>query len=265
MPVSGGEAVKLAASLVVRNELGRYLEPCIGHLLEFCDIVAIRDDGSTDGFPAASAAYRSDSRVHVQLPTLEPQFFKHEGATRQGLLDFTLSMGPTHVLAIDADEFVTDGAALRRACEAGHRVVKLEMIEVWEASPGHLCVRVDGGWRPHGVHAVWAVPGRMDGRWRIADRALACGRVPMAVDRAHAAPCAAEILHFGWANESERVARHARYVTHDGGRFHRSAHLDSILAPCSGVELERMGWPDGLSGWRDAILAKVTSTVSPAA
>jgi glycosyltransferase involved in cell wall biosynthesis len=41
--------VKLIASLIVRNELKRYLEPCVAHLLEFCDEIRVLDDRSDDG------------------------------------------------------------------------------------------------------------------------------------------------------------------------------------------------------------------------
>jgi glycosyl transferase family 2 len=221
------------------------------------------DDGSTDG---SGDWLTSDAgpRVHCQRSS-ESMFFQHEGDARNELLDWTLQAEPDYVLAIDADELVTDGPSLRKACESGHPVYGVNMVEVWEATEDRICVRVDGGWRPHPVHALWQVPGRVDGRWRIADRALACGRVPVAVDRTRARPVEPEILHFGWTCEAERVARHHRYAVADGGRFHRSAHLDSILNPCERVSLEGMDWPAGLAPHRDAILAKVTSTASPTA
>jgi hypothetical protein len=249
--------VRLIASLVVRNELGRYLEPCVDHLLEFCDEIAILDDGSDDGFPAALASYRRSERVHVHLDTLTPRFFTHEGTRRQTLLDFTLSRDPTHVLAIDADELVSDGAAVRRACETDADVFALDMLEVWEAQPDCLCIRGDGGWLPHPVHPLWRVPADTS-RLRIADRALACGRVPTVVDQTPGVPTGVSIFHFGWANETERVARHQRYAVADGGRFHSSRHLDSILWPDEQVAMQGVEWPDGLLPYRDRILERTS-------
>ena len=42
--------VKLAASLILRNERARYLDACLSSLLEFCDDICVVDDGSTDGW-----------------------------------------------------------------------------------------------------------------------------------------------------------------------------------------------------------------------
>lgn len=235
--------MKLVASVIVRNELDRYLAPCIDHLLEFCDEVRVLDDASTDG---TDEYLQGIDRV-VVARTLGPNFFKHEGQARQRLLDFTLEGEPTHVLAIDADEFVTDGAAVRTACTRMRDVFALNMVETWEAHDHGLCVRTDGGWWTHPVNALWRTETRRrTGPWRIADRALACGRVPTQVNRARGFLVDAEILHFGWTNEQERRARYDRYAINDGGRFHRSTHLESIMWDCDKVRLQWHEWPAGL-------------------
>ena len=41
--------MRLVASLIGRNELSRYLVPCIESLQEFCDEIRVVDDYSTDG------------------------------------------------------------------------------------------------------------------------------------------------------------------------------------------------------------------------
>lgn len=260
--------MKLIASLIVKNELGRYLLPCLAHLLTYCDEVRILDDGSTDDWAdrlrkngARPPLTRFDhvidlDRIHVLRDEVS-RFFYHEGAARNALLDWTLLGEPTHILAIDADEFVTDGPALRAACEQPVAIHSLDMEEVWRAEDECLCVRMDGGWRPHPIPILFTVPrnaGR-DPQFRIQDSALACGREPMSVRarRNTARPTGAQILHFGWANESERVARHHRYAVADGGRFHASTHLDSILWPDEKVVLGGRDWPEGLD--RPAVLA----------
>lgn len=243
--------MKLVASLIVKDEANRYLEPCVQHLLEFCDEVRAYDDGSTDG----SDELMDSLGVKVARDP-ESTFFQHEGNARNRSLQWTLEGQPSHVLAIDADEFVSDGAAVRRACEGAGAVWSLEMLEVWRAFDECLCVREDGGWRSHPVPVLWQVPDRPSSLWRIADRALACGRVPVPVDRlAHAAVTTdASLLHFGWANQAERVARHHRYAVADGGRFHRSTHLDSILWPDDQVGMRPVDWPPGLNVYLDRIL-----------
>jgi glycosyltransferase involved in cell wall biosynthesis len=247
--------VKLIASLIVRNELSRFLEPCIAHLLDFCDEVRVMDDHSDDD--TWPWLLRRDRRVIPMRVGDDSGFFRHEGQTRNQLLQWTLQGEPTHVLAVDADEFVSDGAAVRRACETGADVMSLEMLEVWKAFDECLGVRGDGGWRPHQVHALWKVTDRSR-VWPIADRALACGRVPTLIDQTRAAPTGAQIFHFGWANEAERAGRHHRYEVADGGRFHQSQHLQSIMWPDDRVALHGFDWPDGIVAYRDAILHHAT-------
>lgn len=249
--------MKLVASVPVRNELGRYLIPFIEHLKEFCDAIAVVDDGSTDGT-------REELTVMPEVTYLAtrdegtPSFFAHEGQFRNALLKLTLACDPTHILAIDADEFVSDGKLIREVCEGPAHVFTLLMEEVWKADPDILQIRVDGGWRRRNVPILYRVPlpGRRGRDFQIANRALACGREPQSVAkqalRGGATATGASVLHFGWTREAERRARYDRYMEHDKGRFHQNAHLQSILFPDENVELQRRVWPAGLD--KEAIL-----------
>lgn len=226
--------MRLVASVILDEEVerGRYLDVFLDHLHDFCDEIVVARDGE-DGI----------------------DFFAHEGRARQQLLELTFAAEPTHVIAVDADEFVADGPGLRTliAGSPAASVWPLEMLEVWELDDDGLCVRVDGGWRPHVVPACWRVPDRLDASWRIRDRALACGRVPQPVDTGGQRRPVTEILHFGWANPAERQTRYDRYATHDGGRFHASRHLESILWPCDRMQLRPYEWPDALAAHRPEI------------
>lgn len=252
--------MKLVASMVVKDELGRYLAPCVEHLLSFCDELRILDDGSTDG----TLEYLDSIPEVATLTSPEPTFFQHEGTTRQRLLDWTLLADPTHVLAIDADEFVADGQALRATAERHPAALAftLEMQEVWKAFEECLCIRQDGGWYPGRASILYRVPppAEREPQFAIRDLALACGREPSTVKRiaqaGRATVTGTEVLHFGWTNVAERVARHHRYVVADGGRYHRSAHLASIIWPDEKVEMESRDWPPELVPYREQILAK---------
>ncbi len=236
--------MNLAASLIVFNERHRYLDACIDHLLDFCDQVLIVDDGSTD-HTLRHVQARLDQRIHVCRTT--HKFFEHEGIARQTLTDWTLAHHPTHVISIDADEFVTNGQALRALLEENPEqpVWQLTMEEVWNAG-ANLSVRIDGGWRPHGVPFVWKAPPSGE-KWTMRDRKLACGRVPTQVLHAggRAKPTNLSLLHFGWTNPDERQARFDRYTKHDGGRFHASAHLRSIMWPEARMRFTQRAWPEG--------------------
>lgn len=238
--------MKLVASLIVHNELDRYLIPCVDHLLEFCDEIVILDDGSDDG----TFQYFSDE-PHIHLVYQERGFYQHEGQARQALIDLTLTLDPTHVLAIDADEFISDGMRMRDLLD-GHPLTPvwtLCMQEIWRADQ-YLWTREDGGWCSHEIAGVW-MPEFIKNRTMM-NRALACGRVPHQVNylhgRSHAQYAETSILHFGWACAADRDARYQRYVEHDGGVFHASAHLQSIMWPDEKVQLEKMPWPMALTG-----------------
>lgn len=252
--------MKLIASLIVHNELERYLIPCIEHLTAFCDEIRVFDDGSTDG----TQTYL-DHLPNVEcLSAFRRSFFEHEGRARQKLLDWTFEGDPTHVLAIDADEFVADGPLLRSLLEQPNPsgVWGLNMQEVWGADEYGLVIRQDGGWREHALGIVYSVPpdrtsNRVQRRaWRMVDRALACGRTPTAItiaaNRSRQGVPAGDILHFGWACQRDRDLRYQRYVTHDSGKFHANSHIESIMWPDDRVELTSRAWPRGID--RAAIL-----------
>lgn len=236
--------MKLVASMIVRNELGRYLELAIGHLAEFCDEVRVLDDGSTDG----SWEFLSQHEKVFALRNEGPTFFEHEGRARNALLGWTLASDPDYVLSIDADEFVGDPDLILRACHQRGAVYTLQMEEVWRADETHLHIRVDHQWRPRPCPILWRAPQGTDRTmWEIPDVQLACGREPLIVRRTRAAVSGSSVLHFGWARLRERQARAERYFKHDGGRFHRDAHLQSILWPDDKVGLRQRHWPSGLT------------------
>lgn len=243
------KVTKLIASLVVRNEVSRYLEPCIASLLEYCDEVRVLDDGSVDG---TEEVLLGVDGVEVLLSP-SSTFYQHEGQTRQRLLEHTLEGNPTHILAIDADEMVSSGTAVRDAVSGDGDVWTLKMTEIWAANESSLYVRTDRQWSPRPVPILYRVPD--NGDLRILDRQLACGREPVQI-RQHRRPIHldVQVLHFGWTNPEQRELRYARYTEHDGGAFHASAHLLSIL---DGKEiLKREDWPEGLLGHRHAILQR---------
>lgn len=251
--------MNLVASLVVHNELDRYLEPCVEHLLEFCDHVVIVDDCSTDRTWEWLSGY-PDNRLSAGLNT-KREFFEHEGHTRQKLLDYTLMHNPTHILAIDADEFISDGGFLREQLENQPDEPRWDIMmeEVWNITEDGIQTREDGGWVRHWVPICWKVPDPYPHDWQIQPTALACGRVPPQVYSYLANLSFTSILHLGWVNKSERQRRYDRYVLHDGGNFHASAHLNSIMLPDHAIHLRDREWPDGLSAQKTAVFTSATA------
>lgn len=238
------QPIRLCASLVCRNELNRYLPLCLENLLRFCDEVIVLDDASDDGTREFLIDH-PDENVHVAMLDA-PTFYVHEGQTRQRLIDETLHLGPTHVLSIDCDELVDDGAALRRLLEQQPDVPvwSLSIEEIWKVGRRWLQVREDGGWRSHPMNCLWRVP-ESGQALKMMDRRLACRRVPTTVWQSVGRPTGVNLMHFGWANPDERRGRYDRYTRHDKGRFHASSHLRSIMLAESRMRFRRRGWPAG--------------------
>lgn len=240
--------LNLTASLVVHNELSRYLHPCIEGLLEFCDAIFVLDDHSTDGTYEWLMEHPCAEVIVVKNG--KGRFYDHEGELRQRLLSLTLATQPTHILAVDADEFIADGRMLRQSLKnmPMQEVWTLQMQEVWKADENALWIRADGGWRAHETTCLYRVPAQLPVDFGIANKQLASGREPVYVQHRYRASVrtGTDILHFGWANEHERRARYTRYEVADGGRFHTSNHLQSILDPDDRVRLNRHEWPASL-------------------
>lgn len=237
--------MKLVASMNVKDEMGRYLPMTIGHLASYCDEIRVQDDWSEDG---SFEWLQSQPRVVVQRNP-GPRWTENEGELHQNLLDFTLQAEPTHVLAIDADELVPEGADLRSILERDNneRTFTLRMCEIWHTDTDPWLMRVDGGWRAHPVGVLYRCPphlpksGKKADDWRIWGRKMAGGRVPRIIRTdQHTNQCRyldMDILHLGWSRPSERQRRYDRYVEVDGGNFHNSEHLDSIMLPDEKIAL----------------------------
>lgn len=240
--------MRLVAYMVVAPlETSRYLRLAVESLAGFCDEIRVWADGAPSVIRGALRGTPADVEG-----TEEGGFWQHEGQVRQRAYEWALRSDPTYVLAIDADEFVADGLALRRALKEHEAVVEVSalcMQEVWAANPGSLTVRMDGGWSPHPIPIVW----KPQPNWRIPNRAGASGRTPSEVlSRWDRSFCPTEILHFGWTNVAERVQRYERY-TSTAGFGHNSRHVRSIMDAT--VSECHQPWPEGLLPLAANILA----------
>lgn len=242
--------MNLIGSLIVRNEKARYVDLVTDHLLEFCDMLCVLDDGSSDGW--------TDRRRRVKI-LREPErdsaaFFKHSSA-RQRLLDFTIKHEPTLILAVDADEVITDGQALRKAAEDERfGAYNVCLQEVWRVREDELDIRQDGGWQERDCSLLWR-PDRVK-NLTIADRGHATGRTPDDVGRLPATHTCSALLHLGWSNVAERAGRFERYAVGDAGKYHAKQHIDSIMWPDSRVVTIPVTWPKALDPWKGELVKR---------
>jgi len=142
-----------------------------------------------------------------------------------------------YIMCIDADEVVVQHDMIKSAVEAfaGQRL-GFRFHEMW----GQDVYRVDGQWKPYVAYVLF--PYRQGGR--IRDRDMACGREPTYVGSVQRKDSPiADLLHYGYARQEDREAKHTRYTTLDAGRYHSGSHIASILYPPS---LEDWGGGGGI-------------------
>lgn len=216
--------------MMVRNEMGRYLSKALscgkaiaeaggGHLI-------VTDDASTD---ATVSVVRNYTTLVNEFP--EPMFWKHEGQARQKHLNFAsafISPGDW-VFSLDADETINKPELLLDLIEKvpnHHDAIGIPLYEFWEPT----MYRVDGAWF-----------GTMSSRffkWRnpavIADKPMACGSEPTYVAQSVQAgfwtpQTDVHLLHWGYLNPADRERKYLLYTGREGGNFHHSRHIQSIV------------------------------------
>jgi hypothetical protein len=127
-----------------------------------------------------------------------------------------------YVFCLDADEVVMDHAMVRPAIlEYPGHAIAFRFHEMW--SKTHY--RIDGYWRPYAASVLF--PYQPLGHF--SNRALASGREPTYKSTLPVSRVVGDIVHYGYAQESDRRAKYERYMRLDGGRYHARSHLNSIL------------------------------------
>lgn len=222
---------------VGRNEAHRYLDSFLAWTTTVVDELFFFDDDSDDttremvmGYDVTLAARGFDT----------PSLLQHEGTFRQASWEaFVEAMHPEvgdWVLSIDCDEFFTTAAASERHVlgeladtgnAAGVLAYELPILEVFGFEPdGWPALRIDGYWAQIRDRRFFAW--QPEGLFR--DMTLGCGSAPTYTSRqwAHApgGDGMARILHFGYADATDRADKHARYQDRAG---HNPSHIASIL------------------------------------
>lgn len=191
--------------------------------------VAIYDDRSEDD--TVDLAKSLGAVVGVR-PVGAKAFLEDESRFREdGWRFFERALRPAEgdwVLLVDADEIVVGPKNIQqntqRADTLGVSGLSVAIQEVFGWGPDRIpLVRVDGFWgqisgirlvryQPHGVFASSSLGG---------------GSAPTyALGRAKAVDVS--LLHYGYANEVDRLTKHSRYSGRVG---HNPSHIESILRP----------------------------------
>lgn len=221
--------MRLVAQMVGRNEEDRYLERVLKHLKTVADEIVFTDDCSTDN----TVQIAKDMGAHVyQMP--EQTFNKHEGILRNSAwrnLENHAEIGDW-VLAIDCDEMLygahPDVDIRKMMSRPDVDVIGIKFYHMWNETQ----YRVDKAWAPNVSSRMF----RYFHGGKFADRRLACGSEPAYVQtliRRHRFLIESGLVmcHLGYVRDEDKISKHERYVTLDGGDFHAMAHIESIVDP----------------------------------
>jgi glycosyltransferase involved in cell wall biosynthesis len=228
------------AVMPVYNEVDRYLQSVLTHLLPLVDSAFVYDDQSTDDSFDMAADMGAEVRTSIS------GFLEHEGKFRQEMWwEFERVMSPREgdwVLAIDADEYLTTQNAdctsasqlaielmmtIKAAEAAGHISVRLPVPEAFALENGVASVRIDGLWATVAGPRLFQY--RPNGSFRQVP--MGCGSEPSYVSAAGPGYMAhdMELLHVGYAHPDDVAAKYKRYTSLEA-HGHNDAHIESIIS-----------------------------------
>ena len=228
----------IAHMVVGPGEADRYLDPVLARVSEVAEVIHVALDPFATPHEKNVALNWADSVTHTE----EPGFTEHEGQFRtRAWMDMEQTIGPEmddSILIIDADEYIHDPDAVRRAGRLypGYRI-GFTFYHMWNEES----YRTDGAWAPSVANIM--IPYRKGGRH--ADRKMACGREPMYAQNIPTQGIAASaMLHYGYCDDADKTAKYVRYTTLDGGRYHSLNHIKSIIQTPSLERWEKGGLMD---------------------
>lgn len=225
----------IIGSMVIFNEMDRYLQASLTRMLEVCDKVFVADDRSTDG--SAELAKEMGCEVWVR-PSYRFSFMENEGQFREDAWNAMQVLEPSTedwILSMDSDEYFAGHFPDLKNAESP--CFSIYRHEIWAQDPYR--VRTDVFWAmdyPRRI-ARWN-PGQ-----KFLDVPMGCGSVPF--QKSERLARSNTILHFGFMTEEDRVKKYNRYKSLKN-HGHNEKHIDSIITQptLQGIDLT------GIDFWR---------------
>lgn len=226
---------RVIGSIVIKNEMDRYLERCILHAKTFLDEIFVYDDRSTDG----SAELCADLGCTVVTRPFDlASFIEHEGQFRYAAWKaFEEAMKPdnrTWVFSFDADEFMVASngdvetelfSVINKANKANMIGVILHFPEIFKIEDNQLFYRVDGFWNTvRGPRLFRYLP---NASWK--NKPMGCGSEPTYVSAATSLnQNDLKVLHLGYARDEDKKSKYERYSSLEE-HGHNNSHIESII------------------------------------
>ncbi|MBM7563934.1 glycosyltransferase [Paenibacillus sacheonensis] len=218
---------KLVLSMTARNEEGRYLSEALTRHREYIDAAVIIDDGSTDATP--DIIHERLAGIPLYYVRNEESRFANEIDLRRQQWDRTSRLRPAWILNLDADEYFEDCFAreIRQMLDKPEAHTYLfRLYDFWNEHQ----YRDDACWQAHMTYRPFLArfsPG-FPYQWNEAKQH--CGRFPRNIFDPAPVLSDLRLKHFGWARESDRRLKAARYAELDpDARYGWKEQYDSIL------------------------------------
>lgn len=215
--------MELIATMIGKNEGGRYLGEVLKHLSGIVDRIIFTDDGSDDNTckvaveAGASVIRLSDSIFEEDESSLRQIAWEH--------LCIYAKPGDW-VLSIDADEKLYGAENLKQILsQITESVVMVRFFHMWNEQQ----YRVDKAWKPDHQPRLF----KFHKEGNMMRRALACGQYPTYVTQmvrdGKVTDLGLEMQHLGYVKDSDKIAKFEKYMRLDGGKYHSLRHLESIV------------------------------------
>lgn len=218
---------RVTLSMVVKNEVGRYLSRVLKGLAGHIDEAVIIDDASADRTAEICKQLLADVPLH--LVKNKTSKFSDEISLRKQQWEETIKTNPDWILNLDADELLEDGF-----WEAAQAFLEDETIErcdfrlydMWSETQ----YREDAFWSAHKTSRTFLLRYRADFAYEWNETPQHCGRFPANCDSFVKAGEEFRIRHYGWARKVDRAEKYRRYQRLDPGAVYGvGGQYDSIL------------------------------------
>lgn len=258
--------MRVVGCLRVKNG-ERWVKRWIDDMSRFCDSLCILDDGSTDATPtllSSAAKERKNIFLHTQRGVP-----RDGGRDCNALYEMAGSLKADWIFAPDADEFIDpeDFSEIKSLVEHAREDVlgwAFPFFYFWDDEKHY---RADGDYENCHVIRLF----RFDPKLHPPKRASHSQLCPDELDRRRVRVAPARMVHYGYMDLSDRVAKHAYYTQRDqdpiqaGGGVKNYDHIVAEKAVVLKPYPTHKEWHNGTrTGWNiDVRLKRVDENDGP--
>lgn len=218
---------KITLSMVVKNEEKRYLKEVLNKAKEYIDNAVIIDDNSTDN--TINIIKEELKNIPYVIIENKASKFSNEYELRKQQWEETIKINPDWIIFLDADEILEDKFKDKVKDMINNREVDgylFRLYDFWD----NESYRDDSLWCAHNTYRLFLIRYQENFIYKFKNTAQHCGRIPYNCINLPYAISDLRVKHYGWAKESDRIAKYNRYMELDPkGEFGDMNQYKSIL------------------------------------